>query len=62
MTNLRSSDVVSRYSDSQFIIMLPNADMENSRRVMQRLIGACSERYPGEPDGLSWQIRPLEIL
>lgn len=62
MTNLRSSDVVARYSDSQFIIMLPNADMENSRRVMQRLIEACGRRYPGEPDGLSWQIRPLEIL
>lgn len=62
MTNLRSSDVVARYSDSQFIIMLPNADMENSRKVMQRLIDACGRRYPGEPHGLSWQIRPLEVL
>ena len=62
MTNLRNSDVVARYSDSQFIIMLPNADLENSRRVMHRLIDACNHHSPNEPGALSWQIRPLEIL
>lgn len=59
--SLRSSDVVARYSGSQFIIMLPEADLEDSGRVMERLVSAYRSRYPRETAALSWQIRALEL-
>ena len=60
--SLRSSDVVARYSDSQFIIMLPDANLEDSQRVMERVSRAYSKTYPTNAAKLQWQIRALEIL
>ncbi len=60
--SLRSSDVVARYSDSQFIIMLPDANLEDSQRVMERVSRAYSKTYPANAAKLQWQIRALEIL
>lgn len=36
-TYLRSGDVVSRYSASQYVIMLPAANLENSNKVLERI-------------------------
>ena len=44
--NLRRGDVISRCSVSQFVIMLPQANYENSCMVAERLTGAFYRRYP----------------
>lgn len=44
--NLRRGDVFSRCSTSQYIIMLPLANYENSCVVCRRLIAAFSRRHP----------------
>ena len=46
----------------QFLIMLPEANMEDSRQVMERLVRVYSQRYPAETISLSWQIRGSELL
>ena len=61
LQNLRQSDVVARYSGSQFIIMLPEADLEDSQRVIRRVADAYRRQHP-RGARLSWQIRELEIL
>lgn len=60
--NLRSSDVVARYNSSQMIIMLPEADLEDSGKVMERVARAYDRRYRGQAVPLSWQIREMELL
>jgi len=38
--SLRKGDVVSQYSGAQFLILLPNANYEDSLMVMDRIINA----------------------
>ena len=58
--NLRQSDVVARYSSCQFIIMLPNANEEDSNMVMNRIIKAYQAFNPRNALKFSFQIRALE--
>ena len=59
---LRKGDVVSQCSVSQFIIMLPQANYENSRMVADRLVNAFYRRYPHSPVKLRYAVQPLEPL
>ena len=57
--NLRKGDVVSRCSVSQYILMLPQANYENSCMVCDRIIRAFARQYPHSPATLSYTVQPL---
>jgi DNA-binding SARP family transcriptional activator len=57
--NLRRGDVVSRCSVSQYIVMLPQANYENSCIVCDRIIRAFSRQYPHSPATLNCTVQPL---
>ena len=60
ISNLRQGDVVTRYSASQLIIMLPQANYENSRMVCQRITKAFCRQYPHSPAQVRFSVHPLE--
>lgn len=47
--SLRKGDVITRCSGSQFIIMLPQANYENSCMVCNRFITSFERKYPHSP-------------
>ncbi len=57
--NLRRGDVIARCSISQYIILLPQANYENSRMVAERLVSAFYRRYPHSPARLRYTVQPL---
>ena len=57
--NLRRGDVISRCSVSQFVIMLQQANYENSCMVAERLTGAFYRRYPHSSARLRCMVQPL---
>lgn len=57
--NLRSGDAIARCSISQYIILLPQANYENSRMVADRLVSAFYRRYPHSPARLRYTVQPL---
>ncbi len=58
--NLRHGDVVSRCSLSQLIIMLSQANYENSCMVCQRIIKAFQRQYLHSPAEIRFSVQPLE--
>lgn len=60
VNNLRQGDVVTRCSVSQLIVMLPQANYENSCLVCQRLIKAFCRQYPHSPAQIHYSVQPLE--
>ena len=58
--NLRQGDVVSKCSISQLVIMLPQANYENSCAVCQRIIKAFCRQYPHSPATIHFSVQPLE--
>jgi len=60
--NLRQGDVVTKYNMSQLLIMLPNANYENSCAVCQRIIKAFYRQYPRTPAQIHSSVHPLEPL
>lgn len=40
---LRKGDVATRYSDTQYVVILMDASIQNGRRVAERVKGKCSE-------------------
>ena len=60
MRNLRLGDVVSRCSLSQLVVMLPQANFENSGMVCQRIIKAFFRQYPHSPADIRFSVQPLE--
>ncbi len=60
VNNLRQGDVITRCSVSQFIVMLPQANYENSCTVCQRLLKAFRKQYPHSPAEISYSVQPLE--
>lgn len=57
--NLRRGDVIARCSISQYIILLPQSNYENSRMVADRLVSAFYRRYPHSPARLRYTVQPL---
>ncbi len=57
---LRKGDVIARCSPSQFVIMLPQANYENSCMVCQRIIRSFTRRYPHSPAVIEPTVYPLE--
>ncbi len=60
LQNLRQGDVVSKCSVSQLVIMLPQANYENSCAVCQRIIKAFYRQYPHSPADIHFSVQPLE--
>ena len=59
---LRRGDIVTKCSISQFIIMLPQANFENSCAVCQRILKAFNRQYPHSPVEIHFSVQPLEPL
>jgi len=59
--NLRRADVVTRCSVSQYLLMLPQANYENSGMVCERVIKAFFRQYPHSPASLNYSVQPLEL-
>jgi hypothetical protein len=58
--NLRQGDVLSRCSESQLLLMLPQANEENSRMVCERILKAYFRQYPHTPVDVQYSVHPLE--
>ena len=59
-SGLRRGDIAARCSVSQFILLLPQANYENSRMVCDRIIKAFNRQYPHSPAVLRASVHPLE--
>ncbi len=57
---LRKGDVAARCSVSQYVLMLPQANYENSCMVCGRIIRTFSRQYPHSPAQLHFSVQPLE--
>lgn len=57
--NLRKGDVVSQCSVSQYVLMLPQANYENSCMVCDRILKVFSRQYPHSPAILTYTVQPL---
>ena len=58
-TNLRRGDTFSRCSVSQYIIMLPKANYENSCMVCRRVLGAFRRAHPHVTAKINYMVQPL---
>ena len=58
--SLRKGDIASRCSVSQYILMLPQANYENSCKVCERIVKAFFRQYPHSPAELRYSVQPLE--
>ena len=58
--NLRKGDIAARCSVSQYILMLPRANYENSCKVCERVVKAFFRQYPHSPAELHYSVQPLE--
>lgn len=59
-SSLRRGDIVSRCSISQYILMLPNANYENSCKVCQRIVRSFFRQFPHSPARIHTSVQPLE--
>ncbi len=58
--SLRRGDVYSRYSPSQFIMMLPSVTYEDSRRIIERIFNKYRSKYSLGDLSLNYNMEPLE--
>ena len=57
--DLRKGDVISRYSLTQFVLLLPNVTYETGEMVLERIILTYKWKYPKSPIFVSYKLRPL---
>ena len=57
---LRRGDVAARCSMSQYILLLPQANYENSCKVCERIIKGFCRQYTHSPAQLHYSVQPLE--
>lgn len=55
--NLRRSDIISRYSKSQFLILLSYATLKDSIAIMERILSVCTPTLKRNGYTLSYKIR-----
>lgn len=58
-TNLRRGDIISRCSTSQYIVMLPKANYENSCIVCRRCLAAFQRNHPHVAARIHYLVQPL---
>lgn len=59
-SSLRRGDVVSKCTSSQYIIMLPSANYENTCMVCERIAKAYNRKHPNSNTLLHYEICPIE--
>ena len=59
-TSLRRGDALSRCSGSQFVILLPYANYDNSCLVCERIIQSYFKNYPQDPAVIQYMVHALE--
>ncbi len=59
MANLRLGDAIARCSTSQFIVMLPKANYDDSCMVSRRLLAAYRRAHPRSTVNLQFIVQPL---
>ena len=60
-TSLRSGDVYTRYSISQYLVMLPNVSAENGAKVLDRIATAFRRENPKSPAYLRTSLLPMTL-
>lgn len=60
--SLRSGDVVSKYSGSQFIFMLHSCNVENAKRVIERILDKYASMYKHNLVDLSYTYDELQLF
>lgn len=60
--NLRQDDIASKCSVTQYILLLPQANYENSCMVCQRVIKAFCRQYPHSPAEVTYSVHPLNPI
>lgn len=58
--NLRRGDVASRCGVAQFVLLLPQANYENSRMIADRITKAFARQYPHSPALLRASVHPMQ--
>lgn len=58
-TQLRSGDVISRYSAVQYVVMLPAANLEDSNKVMDRVVSAFYRQHRHNFLKITYKIREV---
>lgn len=58
--SLRSGDVYSRYSAAQYVILLPQANFENSQLVMERIVRCYKQDHSHSPARLAYTIQEID--
>lgn len=58
--SLRKSDMLSRCSASQFVVLLLQANYENSRMVCDRIVRSFNRIYPHTPAKINIAVMPVE--
>lgn len=59
LNNLRRGDAAARCSASQFVLLLPQAGLENAQRVCRRVCRAYTRQFPHAPVKLEFTVLPL---
>ena len=60
--SLRQGDIYSKYSASQYIIMLPSANYENSKLIANRITGRFRRENPHSKAVVNFALHPLDPL
>lgn len=60
LASIRSGDVATRCSSSQFVILLPKANYENSCMVCSRIIDSFFRKHPHSPAEITYTVHPME--
>lgn len=61
-SSLRRGDVCTRYSVSQYLLMLPTASYENSSMVLERICRNYKQAYPHMNTLLHYSVLPMEPI
>ena len=59
-SNLRRGDAATRCSISQYVLMLPQANYENSCKVCERITKAFYRKHPHTPANIQYTVHPLD--
>ncbi|MBP5160075.1 MAG: winged helix-turn-helix domain-containing protein [Lachnospiraceae bacterium] len=59
---LRKGDVVSRYSVSQYVLMLPTTTYENVEMIMKRITSSFYRKYVKKDVTLQYKLQPLDPM
>lgn len=62
MTSLRMGDVFARYSNTQYVIMLPSLNYENGKMVVKRILSNFNCRYRNKKIIVNYMLQPLDPM